>query len=412
MSRATFANFYKLSLAPTPPGSSDEETDSDSSESVRVLFSDRADLPPIDLEQFFSRTVPWDIMCAVIAHLDFETLQTMSRVARDHHQECAKYLWKNFTISIGQGYHASEEAARMYINQSVAVLFSRDYTKWVRGLDIYIGTSLGKENDPLVEGSIQRIFALLQKVTGLLQLNFSTFHHQSRCVGLFSGVNIVPNLTQISVRFGSFRVGTALDTFWRTHPNLRSVEWDGYTDLPTANLPFLSTLRIQFGSQATILRGNPVEELCIQALHDRDCSALIENIRGSPSQNTMVAFNATPCDNPARAFVYTVVLRHLPNLRSVSIVHTTMPNKEDRDTALHVLSTLRRIEVIEWGASNFQLPEEEYDDVKDDFFRTCSQACKLLRKVTLHLYDAFPLVFVRNDPGSPWLRIPYKAPEE
>jgi len=207
-------------------------------------------------------------------------------------------------------------------------------------------------------------------------------------------------------------VGTGLDTFWRTHPNLRSVEWDGHADLPTASLPFLSTLRIQFGSQATILRGNPVEELYIQALRDRDCSTLIENIRDSPSQNTMVIFNVTPCDNPARAFVYTVVLRHLPNLRSVSIVHTTMPNKEDRDTALHVLSTLRRIEVIEWGASNFQLPEEEYDDVKDDFFRACSQACKHLRKVTLHLYDDFPLVFVRNDLGSPWLSIPYEPPEE
>jgi len=253
---------------------------------------------------------------------------------------------------------------------------------------------------------------LLQKATGLQQFEFSAYHHQRRFLHLFATVNFSPNLSDFSSRFGSFRVGTALDMFWRTHPNLRSVEWDGHGELPTAHLPILHTLRIQFGHQATILKGNPVRDLHIHALLDRDCSTLMENIRASPSQGTMVLLTATLCDNPASAFAYTIVLKHLPNLRNITLIHVTMPDKPDRDKALYVLSTLRRLEVVEWGASNFQLPEEEYDDVKDDFFRACSQSCQNLRKATLHLYEDFPLVFVRESFHSPWIRKPYVVPQD
>jgi hypothetical protein len=345
--------------------------------------------------------IPYDVLCAIIEHVEFETLKEIALVSRDLHHEASKRLWR--TISIQTYNLEGPHDLWTHLRTAASIISREDRAQHLRDLRLGFKGSLGTREE--AEAVIRELFSSLRLATNLSSISLDVFRRTPCKLVLdsFEIYGIAPRLEHIIL---GEPMGLAImkdHNFWRSRPTIKSLKWEHYgrgfhlsPKSPPLPLPLLETVRLGCAEHSSILQACPVTNLTVGMVKNDDCGILLGNIRSSTAD--LLHLRVRFCETPD---IFPSVIRHLPRLQSVAVDHF-MIDLDDAEV-LDVVTSLCDLVLLE-------LSGQRDSDFFSEKFMACAHRFKSLQSVDLrgdipersHTYE-------RDDAGC-WIIKPPQFP--
>ncbi|KAF9520425.1 hypothetical protein BS47DRAFT_1336090 [Hydnum rufescens UP504] len=337
--------------------------------------------------------IPYDVLCVIIEHVEFETLKEIGLVSRDLHHEVSKRLWR--TISIQTYDLEGPHNLWTHLRTAASIISRENRAQHLRDLCLGLEGSLGTRKE--AEVVIRELFSSLRLATNLSSIRLDVFRRTPCKLVLdsFGIYGVAPRLDHIILSEPMGRAIMKDHNFWRSRPTIKSLKWDHYArgfhlspKSPPLPLPFLETVQLGRVEHSSILRACPVTNLTVAIMENGECGILLENIRSSTAD--LLHLRVHICQTPD---IFPSVIGHLPRLQSLAINHPS--NELDDAELLDVLTSLSDLVLLELSGDR--------DPRFFERFLACAHRFKSLQRVDVR--GRFPETshtYGRDDAGC-WI---------
>ncbi|KAF8326662.1 uncharacterized protein EI90DRAFT_3291351 [Cantharellus anzutake] len=337
--------------------------------------------------------VPYDIWAAVVAFADFYTLAAISLVCKELKHEAAKHLWRSFTLRVDPSF--DDIWGRRHLEEGCAIILTERRYLRVQNIRIDIQSALGAELEPEVDKTLRTIFHTLHHCSSLRSLSITSAHHRTK---IARSLSLQPfAFTKLQHFSTDLFCDENLHGFWGRHQQLTYIELravdPGISNVPSP-LPSLEGIYASLAHHTAVIPGSPVKSVHISGLWEGECTLLMHNLEQSTSPGGIQHLSMEIFDTEVTAHPYTSIIANLPHLKSLSVTHGDMADRDDRAAAINALCQLQELEVFEWGGGSAA--------GQADIFAACSKNCKSLRQISFRWGNYFQRKFVRDSEHAAW----------
>lgn len=343
----------------------------------------------------FPKDIHFDIVCAILEHLDFKTAKAASLVSRDFYS-----MWQHWPCFIGFLDANSYEAISLLSNHSGSLM---------RDVHIHVYTING--SPPLFHslvGAISRCSALKR-----LRISAAVDNTMQLAAALASLNSFASRLEWYSSNLG----GNEGASFFALHPYLKSVGiLRNYAHEPKHRLIELRTplpllRRVNFPSAAhlSMLRDSPVTEVELYISQSDNPSDVLAAINTStvPLERLTLRFSSQR-DSPPW---YSSLIAHLPALQFLSI-HEDWPNLGAQE--VDIIAGLPRLETLSlsWRAMQFARDDHEVRNANDPWtsIPPMVKRCAALKRLEMRFMEDYlkrpARVYYRGSSTEAWAIAP------